>query len=382
MITRIKCDKIVLSDGITDGYVYVSDGRIVDVTSECLPCDEEHDLTGLYLFAGFIELHSHGGGGYAFTESSEEEVLNGCEFHLRHGTTTILPTVSAGSYEVMRAALENIHKAKNSGKCRANILGAHLEGPYLSAKQCGAQCPRFITPPIKEEYESLINDFEGSVRRWTYAPENDKDGEFCRYITERSILASAGHTDATYDDMLTAVKNGCKLITHLYSCTSTVTRNMGFRSLGVIESAYLLDELFVEIIADGKHLPPELIQMIIKVKGKERVAAISDSLSIAGSDQTSGIMSGTEFIVEDGVAKLPDRSAFAGSVATADVLMRVLVNSCGYSIPEASGMLSNIPAKILGEKKGSIEKGYDADLTATDTDFNARAVFVAGSRVV
>ena len=176
-----------------------------------------------------------------------------------------------------------------------------------------------------------------------------------------------------------AIENGCNLITHLYSCTSTVTRDHGFRNLGVIESAYLRDELYVEIIADGKHLPPDLIKLIIKIKGVDKVALITDSLEIADTDITAGVMSGTEFIVEDGVCKLKDRSAFAGSVATADKLIQTLVKDCDYSMPTAVKMLTEVPGKILNLKKGKIEKGYDADIIVFDDDINIKNIFIKGN---
>ena len=167
----------------------------------------------------------------------------------------------------------------------------------------------------------------------------------------------------------------------LYSCTSTVTRENGYRSLGVIESAHLRDELYVEIIADGKHLPPDLIKMIIKIKGTEKVALVTDSLEIAGTDIMKGVMSGTEFIVEDGVCKLKDRSAFAGSVATADCLVRTLVYECGFEIPTAVKMLTEVPAKILKINKGIICKGYDAVFVVFDKNIKIVKVFVGGKVV-
>ena len=260
------------------------------------------------------------------------------------------------------------------------MLGAHLEGPYLSAAQCGAQCPDFITPPQKAEYESLLDEFGDSVARWTYAPENDIGGEFCKYVADRGVLVSIGHSNAKYADVKVAIENGAKLITHLYSCTSTVTRDHGFRSLGVIESAFLRDELYVEIIADGKHLPPALIQMIVKIKGADKVALITDSLEIAGTDITEGVMSGTAFIVEDGVCKLKDRSAFAGSVATADRLIQVMMKECGYSVVEAVKMLTEVPAKILGVNKGKLAAGYDADIAVFDENVCVSDVFVGGKK--
>jgi len=376
---KIKSDKIIIGERLFDGYMYALNGKITEITKEDKPSENSYDFTGKYVSAGFIDIHTHGAGGYAFMNSGVEDVIEGCNFHLKHGTTSIVPTISAGEFHTMKKAVVNIDAAKKSGKVKGNILGAHLEGPYLSPKQAGAQCPAFITPPQKAEYESLVAEYGDSIVRWTYAPENDTNGDFCRYLTERGIIASAGHTDAKYADMEKAIEKGCNLITHLYSCTSTVTRAYGFRSLGVIESAFLRDELYVEIIADGKHLPPELIQMIIKIKGTDKVALITDSLEIAGTDIKEGVMSGTEFIVEDGVCKLKDRSAFAGSVATADVLIKTLVEDCGYSIPTAIKMLTEVPAKILKLNKGVLEKGYDADFVVFDENLRITNVFVGGS---
>ena len=377
---KIKSDKIIIGETLFDGYMYALNGKITEISKADKPCEESYDFTGKYVSAGFIDMHTHGAGGYAFMNSSVEDVIAGCDYHLAHGTTSIVPTISAGEFETMRQAVINIHKAK--GKTKGNILGAHLEGPYLSPKQAGAQCPAFITPPKKADYESLIEEYGKSIARWTYAPENDENGAFCKYLTEHNIIASAGHTDAVNADMVRAIENGCNLITHLYSCTSTVTRNHGFRSLGVIESAYLHDELYVEIIADGKHLPPDLIKMIIKIKGMDKVALITDSLEIAGTDIKEGVMSGTEFIVEDGVCKLKDRSAFAGSVATADKLIKTLVKDCGYGVPTAVKMLTEVPAKILKVNKGMIATGYDADIIVFDEEIKVSDIFIAGRRMV
>ena len=378
---KIKSDKIIIGETLFDGYMYALNGKITEITKEDKPSEESYDYTGKYVSAGFIDIHTHGAGGHAFMNSGVEDVIEGCNFHLKHGTTSIVPTISAGEFHTMKKAVVNIDAAKKSGKVKGNILGAHLEGPYLSPKQAGAQCPAFITPPKKADYESLIEEYGDSVVRWTYAPENDSNGEFCKYLTDHGVIASAGHTDAVNADMVRAIENGCNLITHLYSCTSTVTRNHGFRSLGVIESAYLHDELYVEIIADGKHLPPDLIKMIIKIKGTDKVALITDSLEIAGTDIKEGVMSGTEFIVEDGVCKLKDRSAFAGSVATANLLIKTLVKDCGFDVPTAVKMLTETPAQILKLNKGVLGTGYDADVVVFDENFNVMDVFVDGKKV-
>ncbi len=377
MKTALKSNLIVLPSGIFDGYVIVEDGKIAEITQNAPEC-EITDLSGNYIMAGFIDIHTHGGGGFSFTESTPEEIVKGCNFHLTHGTTTIVPTVTTGAFPIMREAVKNIQIAKNDKNALGNILGAHMEGPYLSPAQCGAQAPGHITEPKPEEYISLIEETGNTIVRWTYAPERDKNGEFCKFLKDHGIIASAGHTDAKYSDMAVAIDNGCNLITHLYSCTSTVTRDHGFRSLGVIESTYLRDELTAEIIADGKHLPPDLVRMIVKIKGIDRVAAVTDSLCVAGSDAKEGVMSGVEYIVEDGVAKLSDRSAFAGSVATADVLLRTLVNECGFTLCEASTMLSATPARLHGLNKGKLEAGLDADIVVLDNDLKIQEIFVDG----
>ena len=263
-----------------------------------------------------------------------------------------------------------------------NLIGLHLEGPYLSAEQCGAQCTDFITPPIPEQYCSLIEEAGDVLARWTYAPENDLEGTFCKYLTDHHIIASAGHTNAEYGHMCMAMNNGCNLVTHLYSCTSTVTRHQGFRKLGVIESAFLHDDFYVEIIADGKHLPPELIRMILKIKGSDRVALVTDSLALAGSGITHGVTLNTEFIIEDGVCKLMDRSAFAGSIATADVLIRVLVKEVEVTIPEAVKMMTKVPAEILRLNKGVLEAGKDADIIVVDKEIQIKEIYVEGEKYV
>lgn len=379
----IKSDKIVLADALFDGYVYWKDGKILSVTKEALPCDTLYDYTGKYVSPGLIDLHTHGAGGYDFTNSSPEEIAEGCNVHLSHGTTSILPTVMASPFDVMKKATASIAGAKASGKVKGNLIGANLEGPYLSAAQCGAQCPDYITPPIEDQYCALVEEFGDVIARWCYAPENDENGRFARYLQEHKILPSAGHTDAKYEDVKVAMENGMRLVTHLYSCTSTVTRDHGFRSLGVIESAFLRDDLFVEIIADGKHLPPELIQMIVKIKGADRVALVTDSLYLAGTDQTHGqFRGGNKFIVEDGVCKLCDRSAFAGSIATADMLLRVMRDACGFDLCTAVYMMTVVPAKLLGLPKGRLCEGFDADIIVFDEQIAVSDVFVGGEKKI
>jgi N-acetylglucosamine-6-phosphate deacetylase len=380
MIQRIKSDKIIVGDALLSGYVYFENGVITAVTADELPFDAEYDKSGLYVAPGLIDMHTHGGAGHEFF-STAEDMVAACNFHASHGTTSICPTISAAPFEIMCNAVTEVKKAKVDPSLKPNLIGLHMEGPYLSAAQCGAQCPDFITPPDAAQYEHLIEEAGDLIARWSYAPENDEGGAFCSYLSAHGILPSAGHTDAIYDDMQLAAKCGCKLITHLYSCTSTITRKQGFRRLGVIESAYLNDDMYVEIIADGRHLPPELIRLILKIKGSDRVALCTDSLAIAGTDVKEGITLNIEFVIEDGVCKLKDRSAFAGSIATSDRLIRVMTQEVGVGICEAVKMMTRVPAEILSLNKGELKAGKDADIVVFDEDIRMDSVFVMGKKL-
>lgn len=381
MIRSFLSDRILSGGEILSGAVRVEDGVIREISRAPLPADETVDLRGMILSAGLIDMHTHGGGGRPFLTESEDDVIGASLYHLRHGVTSILPTFSAAPFPEMRAAALAVKRAMESSLFPGRILGVHMEGPYLSPRQCGAQCPLFITPPRPEEYESLVRELPGLVLRWTYAPEEDPDGVFCRFLASHGILPSAGHTDAILKDVEIAANNGMRLITHLYSCTSTVTRDHGFRRLGVVESAFLLDELFCEIIADGRHLPPPLIRMILKIKGENRVALVSDSLALAGTEETEGTMAGTDYIIEDGVCKLRDRSAFAGSIASGFDLIRVIRDDCGIPLPRAVRMMTEVPSSLLGLPVGKLEPGYRADLIAFDDALRLGCVFVDGEPV-
>ena len=377
----VHSEKVILDNFVLQAWIGIENGRIVYVGDVKPKAEKYYDFKDKYVSPGFIDLHTHGAGGFDFLKEDPNGIIQGTRLQMAHGATTILPTISAAPFSDMYKAIKNIAQAMKSKEQKPNILGVHMEGPYLSKAQCGAQCTDYITSPKPEEYKKLIDGYGSVISRWTFAPEEDKDGEFCKYLSDHNIIPSAGHTNATEEDMKVAIKNGCNLITHMFCCTSTITRNKGFRSLGVIESAYLHDELYIEIIADGKHLPSDLIKMVVKIKGTDKTALVTDSLHIACTDIKEGYMSGTPFIVEDGVCKLKDRSAFAGSVATMDKLVQVVTKECGFSVTDAIRMASKTPAEILKVKKGSIEEGYDADLIVFDEDIHVSNVFVMGEKI-
>ncbi len=367
----------IITDGrILDGFDIAVDGeKIVSVKEHTDGRGEKVDLHGMYIAPGFIDLHCHGGGGYEFIDATEEAFEKAAAIHFAHGTRVMYPTISATDYCSTVRVLECARRVKNS--CKVEIPGVHLEGPYLAKEMCGGQAEGVIRDINREEYCSLLEKYGDIIARWDYAPEKDRDGEFAKALKENGTVGSTAHSSAEYSDILSALKEGNRLITHLYSCTSTVTRHNGFRHLGVVESAFLLDELFVEIICDGCHLPKELIKMVVKIKGDDRVCLITDALRPAGKGKEGEayLDCAVPFVIEDGVAKLLDKSAFAGSIATSDRLVKVAADS-GIDIASAVKMITQTPAEVMGLKnKGRIAPGFDALFTVFDGEFNVYDIF-------
>jgi len=222
------------------------------------------------------------------------------------------------------------------------------------------------------------------ISRWSAAPELKGALEFGRYLRSKGVLVALAHTDAIYEEVANAFDIGYTLATHLYSGMSGVTRRNAYRYAGVIESAYIIDEMDVEIIADGIHLPPPLLKLVYKIKGSGRTALITDAMRAAGMPEGESVLgsiqNGLKVIVENGVAKLPDRSSFAGSVATADRCIRTMIQMAGIPLHEAVQMMTATPARILGltHKKGSLTKGLDADLVLFDDNITIEMTIVNG----
>lgn len=384
MITRIKNGKLIIGDEIISGkYLYFEDGRITNISDAELKFDEEIDANGKYVSAGFIDVHVHGGAGYEFVDATEEAILAAANIHAKHGTTSIYPTLSAYDYDKTVKAMDAIKKLCDSDAFLPNMAGIHLEGPYFSPKQAGAQDPRFIRGPQPAEYKEWVANYGDVIKRWSYAPETEGAVEFQKFLTANNIVGTAGHTDAEYDHMKAAYDEGLRSITHLYSCTSTITRHGGFRHLGVIETAWILDDMYVETIADGCHLPPQLLAMIYKLKGPHHMCLVTDAIRYGGVTDLSNIgNAGTKavpYVIEDGVAKLADRSAFAGSIATTNKLVQVCWKRAGISLTDAVKMITVIPAEMMGlANKGALVEGYDADIVIFDEDVNMDKVIVGG----
>ncbi|MBR5157565.1 MAG: N-acetylglucosamine-6-phosphate deacetylase [Clostridia bacterium] len=375
MTTVIKNGKLISDNKIEENLnLYFKDGKITAITKENLPYDTEIDAKGAYVSPGFIDIHVHGGAGFEFVDGTEEAIKEAANIHAKHGTTTIYPTISAYDNKKTVIALDALKKYKDDADVLPNIYGAHLEGPYFSPKQTGAQDPSYIRTPDPDEYEKLFADYGDVIKRWSYAPELSGADEFLNFLNEKGIVAAAGHTDAEYDHIKKAYDNGMKLITHLYSCTSTITRKSGFRILGVIETSYLYDDIDVETIADGCHLPPNLLKLIYKIKTDEHMCLVTDAIRHGGMSDIENVTcenGNMPYKIEDGVAKLVDGSAFAGSIATTDILVRTCTKRAGIALESAVKMITEVPARIMKlDTKGSLKVGYDADIVIFDDDIN------------
>jgi N-acetylglucosamine-6-phosphate deacetylase len=380
--------KLILPTGLEEGKVLVcQDGKIQDMIPAIDYTKQKEDTIvdaeGCFVSPGFIDMHLHGGGGYDFMDATVEAYLGVAEAHMKHGTTAMVPTTLTSSDDELLETFEVYKQARKINTKGARFLGLHLEGPYFSPKQCGAQDPKFLQTPKPEVYNRILNASDDIIR-WSVAPELDGALEMGKVLKEHHILASIAHTDATYEEVLKAYDAGYTHVTHLYSAMSTVTRRNAYRYAGVVEAAYLIDGLTVEIIADGIHLPKPLLQFVYRFKGPEKTALCTDAMRGAGMPDgeylLGSLKNGQRVIVEDGVAKLPDRSAFAGSVATTDRLVRTMVQIAGVPLMDAIKMMTQTPARILGidAYKGTLEKGKDADIVIFDNQININHTIIEG----
>lgn len=373
---------------VQNGSIIIENGKIAYAGEKNPgPVDGlEIDAAGRYASPGFIDIHTHGGGGHDFMDGTVEAYIGAAEKHAEHGTTSMLPTTLASNMEELKNTFETYRNAKKMNCRGAAFLGLHLEGPYFAMEQKGAQDPKYIRNPDPAEYEKILG-WSDDIIRWSIAPELEGACKFGRRLREKGILASIAHTNAIYEEVLEAFESGFTHVTHLYSGMSGVRRINAYRYAGVIESAFLIDDMTIEIIADGSHLPQSLLKLIYKIKGPSHIALVTDSMRAAGLPEGESIIgslkNGQRVIVEDGVAKLPDRSAFAGSVATADRLVRTMAGIAEIPLAEAIRMITAVPAAIIGcsSSKGSISQGMDADIVIFDKDINIEMTMIEGQVV-
>lgn len=388
---------LILRDGEYKNYaVEVRDGKIAQYGPYAALSQTEAEIIdgeGLYLAPGFIDIHVHGGGGADFMDGTAQAVETAARAHIEHGTTTIVPTTVTGTVEELCAVFDNIKAVRESDAYEdlPELLGVHMEGPYVAPVMAGAQDPAYIRKPSDGSYKEIAAASRRTgipISVWTVAPELEGATEICEALKGDGTVFSFGHTEAQYKHVKEAVASGYTMATHLFSSMSTIVRENGFRKLGAIESGLLMDEVTVEVIADGMHLPPELLKLILKCKGLDKVVTVTDAMRGAGMPdgiyKLGSLKNGQDTIVGGGIARMPDGISFGGSVATTDRLVRVMTEEVGLTLSQAVRLMTYNPARALhiDDRKGQIQTGYDADFVLFGSHIDVKKVFVRGKQTV
>ena len=359
---------------IDNGTVVFEDNIITYVGEGKAPIEgaEIYDARGNYVVPGGIDMHCHGAGGRDFMECDEAAFRTIIDTHRQFGTTSLFPTLASSSTEMIEKAIGITEKLmKEPGR---QVLGLHLEGPYLNPSMAGGQIPEYMTMPDPVTYRRLL-DSTDCIKRWDASPELAGAMEFGKFVSDRGIVAGIAHTTAGYEIVSDAFAHGYSHVTHFYNAMPGFHKVGEYKQEGTVESVYLIDDLTVEVIADGIHVPPAILRLIHKIKGADRMCLVTDALACTACEDAEAF--DPRVMIEDGVCKLKDRSALAGSVATMDRLIRTIVQKAGIPLEDAIKMSSLTPARIMhvDDRKGSLEVGKDADIVIYNQELYLEKVF-------
>ena len=381
----IKNANVIFTNKIRKAIVLCDNGKIKDIVEHYTENETDNvlDADGMYLSPGFIDIHVHGGGNKSAMSTDYKDIIEMAEAHLKYGTTSIVPTTLASPIDQLKNVTLSIKEASEKSN-KANILGLHYEGPYISLKYKGAQSPENILNPIKNPPDELFELWD-KILIMGAAPEEDGCLELGDKLRKRNIVASIAHSAASYEKVEEAVKHGYSDVTHIYNACTSCFKEGIFRVAGVVEAGLAIDEITTQVIGDLRHLPKGLLKLIYKTKGVEKMYLITDGLEFAASNIKENTVytqeNGMGVIFEDGAMKLADRSALAGSVATLKDCVKNMYKTVGVPLYEAVRMASLTPAEVIGfdKSKGKIEKGYDADFVLFDDDINIKTVITNGN---
>jgi N-acetylglucosamine-6-phosphate deacetylase len=375
---------------IPDGVVLVDGDRIVAVensTQVGIPAEAERiDARRQYICPGLVDMHLHGGDGADATDGTVDAVRTMARRHLRAGTTSLLPSTASAPLERIWQAFDSIVETmRTPGKAEARVLGIHMEGPFFSIAQRGAHAAELLRMPSEEEKEKLYS-YIGPLVSLTLAPEREGAMEIISRLNREGVLVCGGHSDATYEQVCLAMNAGLRHITHLWSGMSTVRRIGPKRVSGMLEAGLVEEGLTSEIIADGYHLPSSLIKMAYRMKGVEKLSLVSDAMRASGMGPGEYQVGGLTALVEEGggVAILPDRTAFAGSISTVLQCLQHVVLVVGLSLGDALQMATLTPARTIGvaDRVGRLAPGCYADLLILDRlDLAPRLIVLGGQPV-
>jgi N-acetylglucosamine-6-phosphate deacetylase len=378
-MTVLSHGRVVTPGGVLDdGWVSIADGRIAAIGAGAPPGDDDTtDLAGAWLLPGFIDLHVHGGGGHDATRSPED-MAAAVAFHRSHGTTRTLVSLVTAPLDALAEQLGWVADLANAGPSAAgHVVGAHLEGPFLSHVRCGAQNPAHLLNPDRAAFAALVAAARGTLRSVTIAPELPGALELIEDVVAAGAVAAIGHTDAGYADAQAGIDAGASLATHLFNGM----RPMHHREPGAIGAA-LVAELACELINDGVHVHPAITTLVAAVP--QRLVLITDAMDAAGVGDGDYVLGDQPVTVRDGQARLASDGSLAGSTLTMDAALRRAVRECGLSITAASAAASGNPARVLGidERCGAIVRGLDADLVVLDADLRVQQVLAGGVQAV
>lgn len=374
----IKNGKIILEKEIVEGkYLLIEDGKIFDISDSCPENCEVIDAKGNFVSPGFIDIHIHAAGGYDTMDENTESINEISKIIARHGVTSFLPTTMTVDEKEIKKALKNVKYSMDNGTDGALVLGAHLEGPFISEKKKGAHDEKYIREPDIDFFTNLVDGDFSVVKTVTIAPELNGALEFIKFIEDKGITASLGHSNGTYDDVIKAVESGATHSTHLYNAMT----GFSHREPGVV-GAIFDSPLTTEFIADGVHIHFAAIRTAIKNKGCEKCSLITDAMKACDLGDGEYDLGGLEVFVKNGEARLKD-GTLAGSTLTLDRAVRNILKNTNLNIVDAVSMATKVPAKIsrVADRKGTIKKGYDADIAIFDEDINVKTTIVGGKVV-
>jgi N-acetylglucosamine-6-phosphate deacetylase len=378
--------RIVLPDEIVEGRALVIAGGEISgiVEPETLAASvERFDVGGCYITPGLIDIHIHGARGHTFNEPTKEAFDKITATCAARGVTSVLATVATAPVtdlvEVLRFADWWMRSAGNG----ATVLGVHLEGPYFSMEQRGAQDPRHLRIPDDGTVDALL-EHHSVLRMMSFAPELPGALELTKRLVELGVVPAAGHSSARDEEVEAAVRAGVRHAIHMWSGQSTTMREGPWRRPGLLEASLAMEELTGEVIADNRHLPKTLLQLAYRCLGPNRLCVISDATSGAGLPEGSRFrMGGMEYEVHDGVGMMFDRTAFAGSTTLLNEMIPVLTQVADIPLVEAVRMATLTPARVIGVegRKGSLEPGKEADVAIFDAGFVPQRVMIGGKWV-
>ena len=373
----IKNCNIIYLNKVANGSILIENGKIKEI-NPITYCDENIlDANGLYVSPGFIDVHIHGAGGFDTMDGTSEAINTIAKTIVKHGTTSFTPTTMTVSIEAIQKSMKVIKNLKEEGTEGAHVLGAHLEGPFVSPEAIGAQNPNYLLSPSISAYNEMVKDCEDAVISITLAPEVDGAKELIKYLSEKGIVCSLGHTIATYEQAMEAIECGACHSTHLYNAMTPLSH----RAPGVVGAIFDSD-ITTETISDGIHISYPSLRIAYKQKSTDKVLLVTDAMMACCMPDGDYSLGGQSVTVTNGAARLKN-GALAGSILTLDKAVKNVYKNCNLPLNEVIKMASYNGAKHckVDDHKGQIKEGYDADLILFDDDINIQKVFISGKEV-